>query len=482
MTAAAGSLWDGTAVFEQRHQKSARVLVALERVLARERPLGGAEREFCALVSEIAALEPALFTRVWTDPSAYRWVRMAYHLTDAVRRGGEAAPEARAVCRALGDLAAPQALRQHLGEFKRFVAALEHLRGGERRFAAPLRLALPFALPGTPLSLEGAGEVELLGVAGGGLRLRRGAGEQQLPLAPGAHAAGLSVRVCPTVATAGCQIRLQPQAFQLPGVRFAEALLRWSGDYQEAQRPLFEQALCLVARHLPARFAQLREAVRVVALKPLRSGDFTNASLSDLPGAFVVAVLRQPYELADSLIHELHHDRLFALEERGGFFESAEAGVRTERYYSPWRDEPRSLQGILHAVYVHQPVWEFWRSVLEARPPEPRLLDYARDRSLRYGLQLSIGLRQLARHARFSAHGASLFESLQRGGEEIRKALVSDFARGPVAALVCDENGTLLEERDAASGRPLMVHESLGGHVRRFAPEDQRDDALAALA
>lgn len=453
---AADLLWNGTGVFERRHEKSARILLALQRTLERERPLGGGEAEFCELASSLVDVDPNLFTQVWTDPSAYRWVRVAFHLLAATLRGTEPPPETRSVCQALGDLSASDALRHHLDEFKRFVLALDHLRGFERKLETPLRVELPFALPGTRLCVEGEGSAEVWSTA------------------------GLRLRACPALGIEGCRVRLQPEAFNLPGVRFADTVLEWGAAYQTEHRALLEESMRLVARYVPDCFDQLRKIVQVIALKPLRAGDFSNTSFSDLPGAFVVAVIEHPYELADSLIHEFHHDRLFTIEEQGAFFESPGAGVRAEPYYSPWRHDLRSLQGILHAVYVHQPVWRFWSSVLATEPAEPCLADYARDRLLRYALQISIGVDQLARHARFTDFGASLFAELRRTGGQILREVESVIGSRDVPALSCQEDGALRPERGLGEDHLLTVRDSVAQHVRRFAPPDQAGDVLAA--
>lgn len=456
MTSAADLLWTGTEVFERRHEKSAQVLLALQRTLDRERPLAGGEAEFCALASSLPEVDPGLFTQVWSDPSAYRWARIAFQLLAATLRGTDPPPETRSVCEAFGHRSASDALRRHLGEFKRFVLALDHLRGFERKLETPLRLDLPYALPGTPLCLDGAGSTDVWTLAGARLR------------------------ACPTLDVEGCRTRLQPEAFHLPGVRFADIVLEWGAAYQAQHRGLLEESLRQVARFAPDCFGQLREVVQVIALKPLRAGDFSNTSLSDLPGAFVVAVIENPYELADSLIHEFHHDRLFAIEEQGAFFTSAEAGVRAEQYYSPWRHDPRSLQGILHAVYVHQPVWRFWRNVLAAQPAAPHLADYARDRLLRFALQIAIGVDQLERHARFTEFGAALFAELRRAAGRTLREVESVVGSRDVPGLTCSEDGALRPERGPEDDRPLSVRESLAWHARRFSPPDQAGDALAA--
>jgi len=57
--------------------------------------------------------------------------------------------------------------------------------------------------------------------------------------------------------------------------------------------------------------------MRVIAFNSPTEGSFPNVSFSDLPGAFILSAVREPYWLADALIHELLHNRLFFINERG---------------------------------------------------------------------------------------------------------------------------------------------------------------------
>jgi HEXXH motif-containing protein len=480
-TAARRLLWRGTEPFQRRHETSAVALIALRRTLEHERPLAGGERELLSLYARASAAEPEVFTRVWTDPVACFWVRTAHELLANVLSGAELPDAGQAYCRALGDLTPRAALTHHLSDFKRFILALDHLSGADGDLESPLRAQLPFALPGTTLSLDGEGSVEIDGLRNGALRLRHGGRERSVALVPGAGD-GIRVHRCPLIEDEGCTLRLQPQLYNnLPGLDFVEPLLRSGAGYQAEHRELLREALQLIATHQPECFGQFRKVVQVIALKPLAAGGYTNISYSDLPGALVVGVVKHPYELADILIHEFHHDRLFAIQESEPFFAEAATDPGDQRYYSPWRDDPRPLHGILHGFYVFQPVWSFWKDVCKEGGTDPRLLDYARDRLLRTALQLSIALHQLERHASFNASGAALFAALSHDVIEIQRSLKDVVGDYDVPAFVCGEDGSIQPERAARSGSPLSVREALREHLRRAATKDQAKAVSGAV-
>jgi HEXXH motif-containing protein len=52
------------------------------------------------------------------------------------------------------------------------------------------------------------------------------------------------------------------------------------------------------------------------------------------------------------------HLHLSLIERVVQLVESTECG-----YYSPWRDELRSAQGVLHGIYVFRVIAHFWRAV-----------------------------------------------------------------------------------------------------------------------
>ncbi len=87
--------------------------------------------------------------------------------------------------------------------------------------------------------------------------------------------------------------------------------------------------------------------MRLIAFNSPTEGSFPNVSFSDLPGAFILSAVREPYWLADALIHELLHNRLFFIIERGEILERGE-GAEPSEFYSPWRDD--SNDGNLYAL------------------------------------------------------------------------------------------------------------------------------------
>jgi len=175
---------------------------------------------------------------------------------------------------------------------------------------------------------------------------------------------------------------MQPHLFHLPDmvdmvdmvdvVDVVAAGIRFQWQHRE----LLEETLGQIQTYAPEVFEQFRLVMRTIVFKP-DIGGTSNTSYSRLPGACTFSVWGNAQILAENLIHEFHHNRLFAIEDRQPFFDLAQAdAIGDARYYSPWRRDPRPLYGIFHAVYVFVPVCRYWMRVIEAA-----LLDGSIDRT-----------------------------------------------------------------------------------------------------
>ena len=465
-------LWRSDDVFHQRYEKSAAALIAVARVLERHRPLAGGEDEFLSAYARATAMRPAAFTRVWTDPAAYFWVRMAYQLVATCVSGAALPPLASAYCAAIGSDDPRHALARHLDDFKRFVLALHLFERTECRFETPLEARLPMTIPGTRLGIEGEGTIMITRLARRRLELVDGSRTTSLSLRPTIDGERAALRVVewPEVAHAGVTLALNPLAFDLPGLDFAAPAVDAGFDFQLRHRMLVVRTLALMQLHQRATFIQFRDVMRTIALKPRPAGSYTNITHSDLPGAFIAAVIANPHELADTFIHEFHHNRLFFIEERGPFFEpGAEDALAAGRHYSPWRDDPRPLHGLLHAVYVAIPVARFWLAVHADGGLDGDGRAYAVDRILRGIAQLDLGAAELERSARFTPFGRSLFDGMKAVIAELHhEAGCNAGLPSNAPALVCRDDGGFEPEISKLTGRALTVREAVEEHVRRF--------------
>lgn len=144
---------------------------------------------------------------------------------------------------------------------------------------------------------------------------------------------------------------------------FGEAILFEPTDVTEAATPLVHEALAIVKAWRPALAAEMAQACRHIQFvqdptaHPEKIVSFSDNSV---PGALFVSVtqgdrLIDPYDLADSLIHEHRHQKLYLLERFAPMVTSATALV-----VSPWREDLRPPSGLLHAIFVFIELRRFW--------------------------------------------------------------------------------------------------------------------------
>jgi len=458
-------LWHDVGVFTHLQRKTAATLGALDLALQR-RPVEGAA-EFiadCPLVLGTAAAQQAC-----AAPSAFAWSHRAYDL-DRAARAGE--PDS------------DRLLSAHLESFKLFAAGAAFLGGVDRRFAKPLVLHRSVVVPGTRLRLSGPATMALHGVEDGALLVSRAEAEDPRRLSAGNAIEGLELRPMPVVRHGRVEIALGAEMLDLPGVEPADARLAVPAepDYQERCAPMVGRALAAIERHDSRLFAQMSLALSAIAVKPRASGDFQGISFSDFPGALIISYVAHPYLIAESIVHEFHHNRLFAIESAVPLVE--DCGAEAARYYSPFRPDPRPIRGLLHGLYVFVAVWRFWDKVRGALDIAPVLHTFAVDRTFRIAFQLAVANRQLAAHPGLTTEGQAVLAVLAREVEGIVAAVDRSGHGMDSPAAFCSEDGVMRIEVDERTGATLTVADALRlqQHLLRKASGSAGDGRLSRLA
>jgi HEXXH motif-containing protein len=134
-------------------------------------------------------------------------------------------------------------------------------------------------------------------------------------------------------------------------------------------RSLISEAVTLIKAVLPAVLEEMLETAQYLSpIRPKSTGTTHLPSFSTpgLPGVIFVGIQQgdgtwiDAEHLAESCIHEHLHNRLYLLDE------AAPLTLRTENpraYFSPWKKTMRSIEGMLHAIYVFSHLAWFWNKV-----------------------------------------------------------------------------------------------------------------------
>ncbi|WP_030155344.1 aKG-HExxH-type peptide beta-hydroxylase [Streptomyces sp. NRRL S-244] len=151
-------------------------------------------------------------------------------------------------------------------------------------------------------------------------------------------------------------------------------------DADEAQRwAAGAKAACglLRAGH-PETYAEL--AAGPWLLVPLRAParGIVSGSSAETFGSMALSLPSSGTVLAVTMAHEMQHNKFAALLHLFDLFEEGRQGPE-ERYYAPWRPDPRPLVGLFHGAYAHLAVAQFWGRRGDAEPdPDLRAVAHTR--------------------------------------------------------------------------------------------------------
>lgn len=128
--------------------------------------------------------------------------------------------------------------------------------------------------------------------------------------------------------------------------------LALGGKEPEAWIATLGEAFDLIARYLPALADEMRLALRRVV--PVGYDDHTHlsASYQEAIGTAYMSLHPNVMTMAEALIHEFSHNKLYALFELDRGLDNAFSPL----FSSPVRPDPRPLHGILLAVHAFLPV------------------------------------------------------------------------------------------------------------------------------
>jgi HEXXH motif-containing protein len=127
----------------------------------------------------------------------------------------------------------------------------------------------------------------------------------------------------------------------------------------DAWRALLNEAWLLIVHHLPDIAHVLPVGLDSVVPRPVVPFRMPSASTGEAFGSAIIARPSDAASLAAALVHEFQHIRLSGLLHLTRLHEEDPR----ERFYTPWRDDPRPISGVLQGVYAFFGVTAFWRAL-----------------------------------------------------------------------------------------------------------------------
>ena len=155
----------------------------------------------------------------------------------------------------------------------------------------------------------------------------------------------------------------------------------------------------------------------------------------DVAGDFSRRATDQFDQLVECLLHEAMHQLLHRIEECGTLFEH---GTDEERYYSPWRSDPRPLRMVLHGAFVFTAGADLYA---KSKPENLQLNMNAHiDRAYLRSQQAVAALKTVKKYAHLTRFGQVIVEAT----EQMLNALTLDL---PVSSQRYAIDDTLSQHR-----------------------------------
>jgi hypothetical protein len=127
-------------------------------------------------------------------------------------------------------------------------------------------------------------------------------------------------------------------------------------------RRLHAEAHDLLHKHHPVWSREVSEVISVIGVLEKSGNSVISASVPMVFGAVATSRPRNGLWLANTLVHELQHNKLHALTSLRGPLVSA----TTKRMYVPWRMDPRPVAGAVHGIYSFYGMLSFWSAQMSA--------------------------------------------------------------------------------------------------------------------
>lgn len=163
--------------------------------------------------------------------------------------------------------------------------------------------------------------------------------------------------------------------------------------------------------------AGVRSMVPLVTTDPAHGISSTS---QDGFGAFALTLPDSALTLAIAFVHEFQHSKLSALLDLVPLYDES----APDRYYAPWRDDPRPLGGLLQGAYAFLGITDFWRRMLRSSPA----VDVAEVHLARTSVQVAEVLETLAASGHLTDAGAAFVAIMRKTLDDLTAEPVSEAA------------------------------------------------------
>lgn len=199
-----------------------------------------------------------------------------------------------------------------------------------------------------------------------------------------------------------------PETALLPPIA-NKKLLSLSPVERENWESAITVAFDLLSQHGPSLDLVRDYAWLLVPLEDDRDGYSSSISFNSLPNAIYTS-LHTDLMFVETLVHEADHQWLYSVARFEEIFIFSDH-LMEPLYRSPWRDDPRPLDGVLWGASAFVRVGAMWATLARSLPRTHTALKWVRKRAVLCNYQAIDALRTVHQFGNFSAIGHELFTS-----------------------------------------------------------------------
>jgi hypothetical protein len=140
-------------------------------------------------------------------------------------------------------------------------------------------------------------------------------------------------------------------------------------------------------------------------------GALPSSSNSSIDTMFWHSFTDNPMLMAEIIVHELSHQKLFRLQDIDPLIDPNFHGSAWDSctIYSPWRDDPRPINGVFHGFIVFAEACKFWYSLIHSGRLSPLEENISKRRFAMLVLQLECAYYSLV-NVKYTLDGLDIFD------------------------------------------------------------------------
>jgi HEXXH motif-containing protein len=179
---------------------------------------------------------------------------------------------------------------------------------------------------------------------------------------------------------------------------------------------LFQAAWPLLVGHVPERADELSAGLQAMVPLQTSTGVAKSGTARHVFGAFGVSLPESALDLAVTMVHEYQHSKLSAVLDLYPLV----IPDQSRRYFAPWREDPRPIEGLLQGVYAFLAITDVYSAFMNV----PSVESTAREEFAWNREQVRSGLATLVDSGGLTHHGERFAAGMQHSLDRLNAVAV----------------------------------------------------------